>query len=191
MSSFPIPYLPPTVMSSLPTKDLPSLPMASRSATFPASPAPPAPDLHILWRPLPPGAWPSPRSHIPTDEEVISAIAFVWCIHWNSFSTMDPAGLRARILAKHPSWHLLEKRIADLRSRALADGRLRRPAFEAGLRMQPSTEEVRLREHAYHFDPRWRTARRAQVKKLTRSFEITSGTSSVAYLICVTSLVGN
>ncbi|KAI0253763.1 hypothetical protein BJV78DRAFT_1280802 [Lactifluus subvellereus] len=145
--------------------------MASPSASLPV---PPIPDLS-RWRPLPPGAWPSPRSHIPTDEEVIAAIAFVWCIHWNSFSTMDPAGLCARILAKHPSWHLLEKRVADVRRRALADGHLRRPAFEAGLRMQPSMEEVRMREHAYDFDPRWRKARRAQAKKLTGSFQITCG----------------
>ncbi|KAH9976302.1 hypothetical protein BGW80DRAFT_1292731, partial [Lactifluus volemus] len=107
----------------------------------------------INWRPLPPGALPSPRSHIPTDEEVISAIAYVWCIHWNSFSTMDSAGLRARILARQPSWHLLDNRVADIRARALADGRLRRPAFEAGLRMQPSMEEIRLREHAYDLIP--------------------------------------
>ncbi|KAH9980667.1 hypothetical protein BJV74DRAFT_97541 [Russula compacta] len=91
---------------------------------------------------------------------------------------MDPAGLCPRILAKHPSWHLCEKRIADIRSRALADGRLRRPAFEAGIRMQPSMEEVRLREHTYNFDPRWRSASRAQASKLTNSFEIVSGTSS-------------
>ena len=91
---------------------------------------------------------------------------------------MDPGGLCARILAKHPSWHLLEKRIADVRSRALADGRLRRPEFEAGLRMQPSIEDVRMREHAYYFDSRWRSARPAQAGKLTSSFEITSGTSS-------------
>jgi hypothetical protein len=90
---------------------------------------------------------------------------------------MDPGGLCARILAKHPSWNLLEKRVADVRSRALADGRLRRPEFEAGLRMQPSIEDVRLREHAYDFDPRWRSARPAQAGKLTGSFEITSGTS--------------
>ena len=90
---------------------------------------------------------------------------------------MDPGGLCARILAKHPSWNLLEKRVADVRSRALADGRLRRPEFEAGLRMQPSMEDVRLREHAYDFDPRWRSARPAQAGKLTGSFEITSGTS--------------
>lgn len=157
-------------------KELPSLPMASHSASLTV---PPISNLS-LWRPLPPGAWPSPRSHIPTDEEVIAAIAFVWCIHWNSYSTMNPAGLRARILAKHPSWHLLEKRVADVRRRALADGHLRRPAFETGLRMQPSMEEVRLREHSYRFDPRWRTARPAQAKKLTGSFEITCGMSSVA-----------
>jgi hypothetical protein len=90
---------------------------------------------------------------------------------------MDSAGLRARILARQPSWHLLDNRVADIRARALADGRLRRPAFEAGLRMQPSMEEVRLREHAYDFDPRWRRAKRAQAKKLTGSFEITSGAS--------------
>jgi hypothetical protein len=150
-------------MSALP-KDLPSLPIHLV-------------DSPINWRPLPPGALPSPRSHIPTDEEVISAIAYVWCIHWNSFSTMDSAGLRARILARQPSWHLLDNRVADIRARALADGRLRRPAFEAGLRMQPSMEEIRLREHAYDFDPRWRTAKRAQAKKLAGSFEITSGTS--------------
>ena len=156
------PFTPP-IMSALP-KDLPSLPVHS-------------PNSRIHWRPLPPGASPSPRSHIPTDEEVVSAIAYVWCIHWNSFSTMDSAGLRARILAKQPSWHLLDNRVADIRARALADGRLRRPAFEAGLRMQPSMEEVRLREHAYDFDPRWRTAKRAQAKKLVGSFEITSGTS--------------
>jgi hypothetical protein len=47
---------------------------------------------------------------------------------------MDPRGLCARIIAKHPSWNLLEKRVADVRGRALADGRLRRPDFEAGLR---------------------------------------------------------
>ena len=91
---------------------------------------------------------------------------------------MDPGGLCARILAKHTSWHLLEKRVADVRSRGLADGRLCRPEFEAGLRMQPSTEDVRMREHAYYFDPRWRSARPAQAGKLTGSFEITSGTSS-------------
>lgn len=91
---------------------------------------------------------------------------------------MDPRGLCARIIAKHPSWNLLEKRVADVRARALADGRLRRPDFEAGLRMQPSKEEVRLREYTYDFDPRWRSARPAQVGKLTSSFEITSGTSS-------------
>jgi hypothetical protein len=139
---------------------------------------PPALDVQALWRPLPPGAFPSPRSHIPTDDEIISAIAYVWCIHWNSFSTMNPHGLCARILANHPSWHLLEKRVADVRCRALADGRLHRPAFEAGLRMKPSMEEVRLREHAYDFDPRWRSARPAQAAKLRSSFEITSGTSS-------------
>jgi hypothetical protein len=91
---------------------------------------------------------------------------------------MDSSGLCARILANHPSWHLLEKRIADVRSRALADGRLHRPAFEMGLRMQPSMEEVRLREHAYDFDPRWRSMKPAQAGKLRSSFEITSGTSS-------------
>jgi hypothetical protein len=147
-------------------------PQKSRSTTFP-----PPRDRYALWRPLPPGACPSPRSHIPTDEEIIAAIAFVWCIHWNSFSTMDPDGLCARILAKHPSWHLLEKRVGDVRSHALADGRLRRPVFEAGVRMKPSMEEVRLREHAYDFDPRWRSAKRAQAGKLRYSFEITSGAS--------------
>jgi hypothetical protein len=90
---------------------------------------------------------------------------------------MDPGGLCARILAKHPSWHLLEKRVADVRSHAIADGRLRRPVFEAGVRMKPSLEEVRLREHAYDFDPRWRSAKRAQAGKLRYSFEITSGAS--------------
>ncbi|KAH9042891.1 hypothetical protein EDB83DRAFT_1598328 [Lactarius deliciosus] len=84
-------------------------------------------------------------------------------------------GFAARILAKRPSWHLLEKRVANVRSRAVADGRLRRPAFEVGLRMQPSMDEVRLREHAYDFDPYWRSARRAHVCKLLKSFEITSG----------------
>ncbi|KAH8994551.1 hypothetical protein EDB92DRAFT_288586 [Lactarius akahatsu] len=132
-------------------------------------------DRRTDWRALPPDASPSPRSHIPSDEEIIEAIAFVWCIHWNSFSTMDAAGLRARILAQRPSWHLLEKRVANVRSRALADGRLRRPAHEVGLRMQPSMDEVRLREHAYDFDPQWRSARRAHVCKLLKSFEITSG----------------
>ncbi|KAH9022449.1 hypothetical protein EDB84DRAFT_496531 [Lactarius hengduanensis] len=132
-------------------------------------------DRRTDWRALPPDASPSPRSHIPSDEEIIEAIAFVWCIHWNSFSTMDAAGLRARILAKRPSWHLLEKRVANVRSRALADGRLRRPAFEVGLRMEPSMDEVRLREHAYDFDPHWRSARHAHVCKLLKSFEITSG----------------
>ena len=155
-----------------------STPPSSKVAHPTSFPVPPTPDIRALWRPLPPGAIPSPRSHIPTDEDVIAAIAFVWCIHWNSFSTMDPRGLCARIVAKHPSWHLLEKRVADVRGRALADGRLRRPEFEAGLRMQPSTEEVLLREYAYDFDPRWRSARPAQAGKLTRSFEITSGTSS-------------
>lgn len=140
---------------------------------------PPLSERRTNWRALPPDACPSPRSHIPSDEEIIDAIAFVWCIYWNSFSTMDPAGLRARILAKHTSWDLLERRVADVRYRALTDGRLRRPAFEVGLRMQPSLEEVLLREHAYDFDPRWRSARRAQVCKLQRSFEITSGTSSI------------
>ena len=153
--------------------------------------APPRQDIHALWRPLPPGAIPSPRSHIPTEEEIVAAIAFVWCIHWNSFSTMDPRGLCARIVAKHPSWHLLEKRVDDVRGRALADGRLRRPDFEAGLRMQPSTEEVRLREYAYDFDPRWRSARPAQAGKLTRSFEITSGTSSGVIAVSRPSLLGN
>jgi len=156
--------------SQTPTKGLPT---QSKSL-----PAPLAPDIHALWRPLPPGACPPPRSHIPTDEEIIAAITYVWCIHWNSFSTMDPGGLCARILAYHPSWHLLEKRVADVRGRALADGRLHRPAFETGLRMQPSMEEVRLREHAYDFDPRWRSTRPAQAGKLRSSFEITSGTSS-------------
>ena len=155
-----------------------STPSSSRAAHPTSLPAPPKPDIHALWRPLPPGAIPSPRSHIPTDEEIIAAIAFVWCIHWNSFSTMDPRGLCARIIAKHPSWNLLEKRVADVRGRALADGRLRRPDFETGLRMRPSTEEVRLREYAYDFEPRWRSARPAQAGKLTGSFEITSGTSS-------------
>lgn len=88
---------------------------------------------------------------------------------------MNPAGLRARILAKHRSWHLLEKRVADVRNRALADGRLRQPSWEVGVRMQPSIEEVRRREHSYDFDPHWRSARPAQVCKLRRSFEITSG----------------
>jgi hypothetical protein len=186
--SFPILPFPPT-MSLFPqdvesnlSKELPSLPIPSQSDSSLLSPVP---DLRTLWRPLPPDALPSPRSYIPTDEDVISAIAFVWCIHWNSFSTMDPAGLRARILAKHPSWHLLERRVIDIRTRALADGRLCRPAFEAGLRMQPSMEEIRLREHAYDFDPRWRTARCAQVKRLTHSFEIASGTSSVSYRACL------
>jgi hypothetical protein len=141
-------------------------------------PMQPTPDICALWRPLPPGAWPPPRSHIPTDEEIIKAIAYVWCIHWNSFSTMDPGGLCARILAYRPSWNLLEKRVADVRRRALADGRLHRPAFETGLTMQPSMEEVRLREHAYDFDPRWRSVRPAQAGKLRSAFEITSGTSS-------------
>jgi hypothetical protein len=155
-----------------------SAPSSSKLAHPTSLPPLPTPDIRALWRPLPPGAIPSPRSHIPTDEEIIAAIAFVWCIHWNSFSTMDPRGLCARIIAKHPSWHLLERRVADVRGRALADGRLRRPDFEAGLRMRPSTEEVRLREYTYDFDPRWRSARPAQAGKLTRSFEITSGTSS-------------
>jgi hypothetical protein len=137
---------------------------------------PPQSDIRADWRALPPNASPSPRSHIPSDEEIIDAITFVWCIHWNSFSTMNPAGLRARILAKHRSWHLLEKRVADVRSRALADGRLRQPAFEVGIRMQPSIEEVRKRERSYKFDPDWRGARRAQACKLLHSFEITSGT---------------
>ncbi|KAI0278778.1 hypothetical protein BGY98DRAFT_499716 [Russula aff. rugulosa BPL654] len=152
-----------------------STPSSSKVPHATSLPPPSTPNIQALWRPLPPGAIPSPRSHIPTDEEIIAAIAFVWCIHWNSFSTMDPRGLCARIIAKHPSWNLLEKRVADVRGRALADGRLRRPDFEAGLRMQPSTEEVRLREYAYDFDPRWRSARPAQAGKLTRSFEITSG----------------
>src|SRR5712691_1636183 len=113
--------------SQTPTKGLPTPPNLSQSKSFPA---PPAPDIRALWRPLPPGACPSPRSHIPTDEEIVAAITYVWCIHWNSFSTMDPGGFCARILAYHPSWHLLEKRVADVRGRALADGRLHRPAFE-------------------------------------------------------------
>jgi len=163
--------------SQTPTRSTPSFSKVVHPTSLPA---PPTPNIHALWRPLPPGAIPSPRSHIPTDEEIIAAIAFVWCIHWNSFSTMDPRGLCARIIAKHPSWHLLEKRVADVRGRALADGRLRRPDFEAGLRMQPSIEEVRMREYTYDFDPRWRSARPAQVGKLTRSFEITSGTSSTS-----------
>jgi len=142
-------------------------------------PASRVPDIS-RWRPLPPGAVPSPRSHIPTEEELIAAIAYVWCIHWNSFSTMDAGGLCARILAKHPSWNLLEKRVSDVRSRALADGRLHRPAFETGLRMKPSMEEVRLREHSYTFDPHWRSARRAQVGRVRSSFEISSGTSSLS-----------
>ena len=165
----------PVSESQTPTKGVPTSPNRSPSNSFPI---PPAPDMHALWRPLPPGACPSPRSHIPTDEEIIAAITYVWCIHWNSFSTMDPGGLCARILANHTSWHLLEKRVADVRSRALADGRLHRPAFETGLRMQPSMEEVRLREHAYDFDPRWRSTRPAQAGKLRSTFEITSGTSS-------------
>ena len=169
-----------TTGSQTSTKNTPS---SSKVAHPTSLPAPPRPDIHALWRPLPPGAIPSPRSHIPTDEEIIAAIAFVWCIHWNSFSTMDPRGLCARILAKHPSWNLLDKRVADVRSRALADGHLRRPDFEAGLRMQPSNEEVRLREYAYDFDPRWRSARPAQAEKLTRSFEITSGTSSPSTVV--------
>ena len=161
--------------SQAPAKSILSTSKAVQPTSLPVSPTP---NIHALWRPLPPGASPSPRSHLPTDDEIIAAIAFVWCIHWNSFSTMDAGGLCARILAKHPSWHLLEKRVADVRDRALADGRLRRPEFEAGLRMQPSMEDVRLREHAYDFDPRWRSARPAQAGKLTSSFEITSGTSS-------------
>lgn len=168
-----------------------STPSSSKVACPMSLAGPPTPDIHALWRPLPPGAIPSPRSHIPTDEEIIAAIAFVWCIHWNSFSTMDPRGLCARIIAKHPSWHLLEKRVADVRGRALADGRLRRPDFEAGLRMRPSTEEVRLREYAYDFDPRWRSARPAQAGKLTRSFEITSGTSSAVIPVSRPCLLGN
>jgi hypothetical protein len=171
--------LPPNVPaneSQTPTRGFPNPPRALR---FNAFSMPPALDVQTLWRPLPPGAFPSPRSHIPTEEEIISAITYVWCIHWNSFSTMNPHGLCARILANHPSWHLLEKRVADVRCRALADGRLHRPAFEAGLRMKPSMEEVRLREHAYDFDPRWRSARPAQAAKLRSSFEITSGTSSL------------
>ena len=169
----------PVSESHTPTKGVPAPPNAppSNSSPFPF-PTASAPDVHALWRPLPPGACPSPRSHIPTDEEIITAITYVWCIHWNSFSTMDSSGLCARILANHPSWHLLEKRIADVRARALADGRLHRPAFETGLRMQPSMEEVRLREHAYDFDPRWRSMKPAQAGKLRSSFEITSGTSS-------------
>jgi len=98
---------------------------------------------------------------------------------------MDPGGLCARILAYRPSWNLLEKRVADVRRRALADGRLHRPAFETGLRMQPSMEEVRLREHAYDFDPRWRSVRPAQARKLRSAFEITSGTSSVYLSVCL------
>ncbi|KAI9441754.1 hypothetical protein H4582DRAFT_2097057 [Lactarius indigo] len=167
-------------MSTLP-KDSQLLSPSSKALSTPPTitslllPPPLSSDRRTDWRALPPCASPSPRSHIPSDEEVIEAIAFVWCIHWNSFSTMDAAGLRARILAKRPSWHLLEKRVADVRSRALADGRLRQPAFEVGLRMQPSMDEVRLREHAYDFDPHWRSARRAYVCKLLKSFEITSG----------------
>lgn len=168
-----------------------STPSSSKVARHTSLPALPTPDIRALWRPLPPGAIPSPRSHIPTDEEIIAAIAFVWCIHWNSFSTMDPRGLCARIIAKHPTWHLLEKRVADVRRRALADGRLRRPDFEAGLRMRPSLEEVRLREYAYDFDPRWRSARPAQAGKLTRSFEITSGTSSGVIPVSRPCLPGN
>lgn len=137
---------------------------------------PPLSAIRSDWRALPPEAVPSPRSHIPSDQEIIDAITFVWCIHWNSFNTMDPAGLRARILAKHKSWHLLEKRVADVRNRALSDGRLRQPSWEVGVRMQPSMEEVHRREHSYAFDPHWRSARLAQVCKLRRSFEITSGT---------------
>jgi hypothetical protein len=168
-----------------------STPSSSRVAHPTSLPVPPTPDIHALWRPLPPGAIPSPRSHIPTDEEIIAAIAFVWCIHWNSFSTMDPRGLCARIIAKRPSWNLLEKRVGDVRGRALADGRLRRPDFEAGLRMRPSIEEVRLREYAYDFEPRWRSARPAQAGKLTRSFEITSGTSSDVITVSRPCLLGN
>lgn len=171
-----------------PTRSTPSSSKVSHPTSLPAAPTP---NIPALWRPLPPGAIPSPRSHIPTDEEIIAAIAFVWCIHWNSFSTMDPRGLCARIIAKHPSWNLLEKRVADVRGRALSDGRLHRPDFEAGLRMQPSTEEVRLREYAYDFDPRWRSARPAQAGKLTRSFEITSGTSSGVITVERPCLLGN
>jgi hypothetical protein len=149
-------------------------PTISHSAPFLLPP--PLSVVRTDWRALPPEATPSPRSRIPSDQEIIDAITFVWCIHWNSFSTMNPAGLRARILAKHRSWHLLEKRVADVRSRALADGRLRQPSWEVGVRMQPSMEEVRKREHSYDFDSHWRSARPAQVCKLRRSFEITSGT---------------
>ena len=92
---------------------------------------------------------------------------------------MDPGGLCARILAYHRSWHLLKKRVADVHGHALADGRLHRPALKTGLRMQPSIEEVRLREHAYDFDPRWWSTKPAQAGKLRSSFEITSGTSSI------------
>ncbi|KAI9450578.1 hypothetical protein BJY52DRAFT_1191744 [Lactarius psammicola] len=38
-------------------------------------------------------------------------------------------------------------------------------------------DEIRLREHAYGFDPHWRIAGRAQACKLLRLFEIISGTS--------------
>jgi hypothetical protein len=68
---------------------------------------------------------------------------------------MDSAGLCARILARQLLWHLLDNRVADIRDHALANGHLCRPAFEAGLRMQPSMQEIRLREHAYNFDPCW------------------------------------
>ncbi|KAI0264132.1 hypothetical protein BC834DRAFT_271648 [Gloeopeniophorella convolvens] len=155
-------------------------PVRSRSSPVPVPvpapvPSPPPPDIRSLWRALPPGPCPSPRSHDPTDREIIGAIATVWCLYWNSFSTMDAAGLRIRILAKHPSWNLSEKRVQSVRKSALADGRLRRPAFEANIRMQPTAEEVCAREHAYEFDPLWRMVGRAQVCELLGSFEITSG----------------
>ena len=155
------------------------LPIHHNPSQSKSSPPPPAPDIHALWRPLPPGACLSPCLHIPTNEEIIAAITYMWCIHWNSFSTIDPGRLCARILAYHQSWHLLEKHVANVRGRALADGCLHRPAFETGLRMQPSMEEVRLREHAYDFDPCWWSTKPAQAGKLRSSFEITSGTSSI------------
>ena len=101
------------------------------------------PDIHALWHPLPPGACPSPRSHLPTDEEIIAAM-------------MNGAPTSSQNIHR---FHLgtclrIEKRVADVRGR---NHRWPSTSTRVRARMQPrlpSMEDMRLREHAYDFGGR-------------------------------------
>ncbi|KAI0061862.1 hypothetical protein BV25DRAFT_709771 [Artomyces pyxidatus] len=88
---------------------------------------------------------------------------------------MSLSGLLLRIQNHNNSWRISEKRLREIRGKGLADGRLKQPLLEQGLKMRPDEHDVQLREEQYVFKILWRRARRAGVCELIRKFEVTSG----------------